>query len=437
MFWRASLLFISLFVVCLVVDLSSHKDFASATIQSSDDSSYFIKCDGIDFSRDDTHVSIRLIDKNRLPQFQTFRDSYPAVFQADGDRKLSLETDLPYLKPDQVLLAKSSTEPAVLFRPKPNNQVHEAILNLWFQPLRVSEPSDRLELDEVWLNFPAFPPISVKRKRPLSQEQDFWNEMHNLAVARISQPVAFVLLGLGFLGMVSMANAVSKDLQILMFRRRLNLKGGAPAAAVGEKEEGDMTQGIILPASWDKESISIVFRDLENRPGAVSVFTQALVERFVTGQDDKTAKVRIEYLKTKLGELKITKELQGELDGLLFRQADLDVRRLQKEIQKGDLEHRHRTQAELLAAEHKRDILKVKAEAAAYEKQIRETRPDKARSATSASGKVQELEDRIRRVKEQRAYARETTVDPDELRRKENQFDDKLAELEEEHNSLL
>ena len=319
MFWRASLLFASLFVVCLVVDLSSHKEFASATIQSSSDSNYFIKCDVIDFSQNDTHVSVRLIDKNRFPQFQTFRDTYPPGLQADGDRKLSLETDLRYFKPDQVLLALSSTEPAVLFRPKPNNQVHEAILNLWFQPLKVSEASDRLEVDEVWLNFPAFPPISVKRKRPLSQEQDFWNEIHNLAVVRMSQPVAFVLLGLGCLGMVSMVGPVSKDLQILMFRRRLSLESDNPAAAVGEKGDGDMTQGIILPPSWDKESISMVFRDLQNRPGAVSVFTQALVERFVTGQDDKTAKVRIEYLKTKLEELKITKELQGEIDDLLFR----------------------------------------------------------------------------------------------------------------------
>ena len=139
MFWRASLLFVSLFVICLVVDLSSHKEFASATIQSSNDNNYFINCDSIEFGKDDTHVSVRLIDKNRFPQFQAFRDTYPAVFQADGDRKLSLETDLPYLKPDQVLLAESSTEPAVLFRPKPNNQVHEAILNLWFQPLKVSE----------------------------------------------------------------------------------------------------------------------------------------------------------------------------------------------------------------------------------------------------------------------------------------------------------
>src|ERR1019366_3838797 len=435
MFWRASLLFASLSVFCLVFDLSSHKEFASAIIQSSSDSNYFIKCDDIDLGQNDTHVSVRLIDKNRFPQFQTFRETYPAVFQTDGDRKLSLETDLPYLKPDQVLLAKSSTEPAVLFRPKSNNQVHEAILNLWFQPLKVSEPSDRLEVDEVWLNFPAFPPISVKRKRPLLQEQDFWNEMHNLAVARINQRVAYVLLGFGLLGMVTMANAVSKDLQILMFRRRLNLK--CDTHATDEKGEGDMTQGIILPPSWDKESISIVLRDLQNRPGAVSVFTQALVERFVTGQDDKTAKVRIEYLKTKLEELKITKELQGELDDLLFRQADLDVRRLQKEIEKGDLEHRRRTEAELRAAEHKRDILKVKAEAASYEKQIREARPEKSKSASGATGKVQELEDRIRRTKELRAYARETTVDPDELRRKENQFDDKLAELEEEINSLL
>jgi hypothetical protein len=106
MFWRALLLCISLFVVCLVVDLSSHKDFASATIHSSVDSNCFIKCDGIEFGKNDTHVSVRLTDKNRLPQFQTFRGNYPAAFQA-GDRKLSLETDLPYLKPDQVLLALS------------------------------------------------------------------------------------------------------------------------------------------------------------------------------------------------------------------------------------------------------------------------------------------------------------------------------------------
>ena len=436
MFWRASLLFVSVFVVCLVLDLCGHWDFASAIIQSSADSNYFITCDGIDFNQNDTHVSVKLIDKNRLPQFETFRNTYPAVFQA-GDRKLSLETDLPYLKPNQLLLAQTTTEPAVLFRPKPNNQVHEAILNLWFQPLKVSVPRDRLDVDEVWLNFPAFPPISVKRKRPLSQEQDFWNEMHNLAVVRMSQPVAYVLLGLGLLGFASMVGPVSKDLQTLMFRWRLILGRDAPVDGAGEKGKGDMTQGIVLPPSWDKESISIVFRDLQNRPGVLSVFTQGLVERFVAGQDDKTAKVRIEYLKTKLEELKITKELQSELDDLLFRQADLDVRRLQKEIQRGDLEHRRQTQDELRAAEHKRDILKVKAETAAYEKQIREARPDKSRSVSGATGKVQELEDRIRRVKEQRAYARENTVDPDELRRKENQFDDKLVELEEELNSLL
>ena len=170
MFWRALLLCISLFVVCLVVDLSSHKDFASATIHSSVDSNYFIKCDGIEFGKNDTHVSVRLTDKNRLPQFQTFRGNYPAAFQV-GDRKLSLETDLPYLKPDQVLLAESSTEPAVLFRPKPNNQVHEAILNLWFQPLKVSEPSDRLEVDEVWLNFPAFPPMTRFSTRRVQSQQ--------------------------------------------------------------------------------------------------------------------------------------------------------------------------------------------------------------------------------------------------------------------------
>src|ERR1019366_8262828 len=98
MFWRALLLCISLFVVCLVVDLSSHKEFGSATIQSSDNSNYFIKCDAIDFSQNDTHVSVKLIDKNRFPRFQTFRDTYPAVFQADGDRKLSLEPQLPYSK---------------------------------------------------------------------------------------------------------------------------------------------------------------------------------------------------------------------------------------------------------------------------------------------------------------------------------------------------
>ena len=366
MFWRVSLLCVSVFVFWFVLDLSSHKEFASATIRSAADSNYFIECDGVDFDKDATRVSLRLIDKSRFPQFQTFRDTYPAVFQAGSDPKLSLETDLPFLKPDQVLMAKVDTQPALLFRPKPNNQQHEAIFTVWFQPLSVSEPGDRLEVDEVWLNFPTFPSISVKRKRPLSQEQDFWNEVHNRAAMYMNQPLAFVLLGLGCLGMVSTVGPVSKDLQILMFRWRMSVEGDAPAAAAGEKEEGDMTQGVILPPSWDKESISIVFRDLQDRPGVLSFFTQALVERFVVGQDDKTAKVRIEYLKTKLEELKITKELQAELDDLLFRQADLDVRRLQKEIEKGDLEHRRRTQNELRAAEHKRDILKVKAETAAY-----------------------------------------------------------------------
>ena len=278
--------------------------------------------------------------------------------------------------------------------------------------------------------------IPVTRVSAVSQGQNILNEIHNELIDATGLQAASVLLWLGCLGFVTTGAFVAKDWRLLVYRDRLSQRSKGWLGPEPVSEENTMPEGFLLPPKWDEALISVEIRNLHQRPNMLKVFTRGLVDRFVAGQDDKTAKRRIEYLRTKLEEVQVAKELQRELDDLQFRESEFTIRQLQKDIEMGDLEHRRRVQRELHEAEHRRDLLKVKAESASFEKQIRESAlptPKKEEKPSAAEG----VSERIQRLKEARAYARETVKDPNELRRVENMYDDKLTELENELRGAL
>ena len=240
----------------------------------------------------------------------------------------------------------------------------------------------------------------------------------------------------GILFVICAGLYLAKDWKLLVYWLRRARRDYKPlTSSFVLQEQNTMAEAFVLPQTWDKESIAVEIRNLQNRPTVLGVLTRSLVDRFVIGQDDKTATMRIAYLRTKLEELKVSKELQGELDDLQFRESELEIRRLKMDADKGILEHQRKTQQELREAEHRRDLLKVKAESAALEKQIRELEHGDAKPKEPSP--AQAIRDRIRRLREERAYARETIKEPSELRRTENLYDDKMTQLEDELRKVL
>ena len=434
--WRIALASVFVLMLGAGTDYLEHTAFRSVSVVSSEDHNYAIQCTGVRFGRGATLVELKVIDNSASPRFEVFRKTFTPAFQVKGfSENLSLRVDLPYTSSlAQISMPVFSTTPAVLFYPKPNNQIHEAELDVWFQHVGPAQPGKMFGVDEAILKFPTFPEITAKRLKPLSQEESLVNDYHKNILVFLNDHERLVLpmLLIGLIGVVVFMGWIFWDLEKSRVGREFR-----EGAAAGSTGKGKMHVDIKMPTVWNAELIGLQVASLHDRPEALRFFTQSLVKRFVIGQAEKTARTRIEYLRTILAEVKLGKELQAELDDLELREIDLDIRRLQKEIEKGDLEHRRRMQHELHAAEHKRDLLKVKADSAKYEKEIRDTkeRPEKVGNQGS-NARIQELRDHIQRAKEQRAFAREILTDPDELKREENRYDNQIAELQEELDTL-
>lgn len=433
--WRIALLIVFVLMLGVATDYIEHAAFRSASVVSSEDHNYAIQCTGVWFGRGDTLVELKVIDNSASPRFEVFRKTFTPAFQAKGfNENLSLRVHLPYTSLDQVAMPVFSTTPALLFDPKPDNQIHEAELDVWFQHVGTSRPGGMFGVDEAILKFPTFPEVTARRVKPLSQEEGSVNNYHkDILVFMDDHPrLLRPMLLIGLIGVVVFMGWIFWDLEKSRVGREFR-----EGAAAGSTGKGKMHVDIKMPTVWNAELIGLQVASLHDRPEALRFFTQSLVKRFVIGQAEKTARIRIEYLRTVLAEVKLGKELQAELDDLELREIELDIRRLQREIEKGDLEHRRRMQHELRGAEHKRDLLKVKADSAKYEKEIRDAkeRPTKVGNQGS-NARIQELRDHIQRAKEQRAFAREILTDPDELKREENRYDNQIAELQEELDAL-
>jgi hypothetical protein len=164
----------------------------------------------------------------------------------------------------------------------------------------------------------------------------------------------------------------------------------------------------------------------------------SVVTRFITGQDDRTAKKRIEFLKTKLEELDLSKQLQASLDDLQFRGLNLEIKRLGLEMERETLEQKRLMQRNLSALEHERDALKIKVEMASLQRQIKDAQnPAVKQPERSAQDTKQERRENLEKqielysLQEDKLKA-DTQMREDDKRRRLNMISKKKDELYEE-----
>jgi len=431
MVWRLTLLLASIFGILVGIVVPRHRQFASGMVAGFSDPEYLVRCEGVDFRADTTVATVRIIDNNHFPQFQAFRESLTSA-----NSVMFLDVPRSYgRRPVRLRFLRFESRPPLLFETKQGNTIHQGVLTIDFQPIGKFR-ADPLNIDVVFLKFPGFAPFAVKRTDPISQAQGTFTSIENEVIAAVNLQAASACLWLGIFGVSFTSYDSWRHWDLIVYRFKLAQRNLSPRGNLVDGKSKNSRDGVLLPPKWDEKAIGIEFRNLRNHPGILKVFTQSVVDRYVIGQDDKTAQSRIRYLRTKLEEMKLAKEIQSSIDDLEFRETDLEVRRLKLDIEKADLEHKRNMQEELRAAEHKRDLLKVRAETAGYEKQIRDTEPPPARPAPTVS-REQEIRDHIQRLWEKRAYAHETIKDEDERRRAENMYDDKIVELEEQLRKVL
>jgi hypothetical protein len=169
------------------------------------------------------------------------------------------------------------------------------------------------------------------------------------------------------------------------------------------KEGGELsTSQFLIPQTWDPNEIGIQVRRLQNNASVARVYVDSVIKRFVIGQDNQTAKVRIEFLKSKLEELTLSKELQSSLDELEFRRVKLEIEQLELEKKRSGLKLETERMQEIAELERQRDALKIKVEIAHLVKQMDEARnpPQKDQSPSAEETKRANRENREKKLRE-------------------------------------
>jgi hypothetical protein len=182
------------------------------------------------------------------------------------------------------------------------------------------------------------------------------------------------------------------------------------------------TPQFVMPEKWNPEEIETQARTIRGDQSMVTAFVRSFVNRFVLGQDTRTAETRIEFLKTKFEELKLSKGIQELFDELGLREGNLENQRLAQ----------------------KRDTLRIEVEIAELEKQKNEIRnpPKKEQpqppKQTRPPEEIRE-ENREKIMKDIRDYERrkreiqaDTTLSEDSRRRQDNIIEKRIEQLHDE-----
>lgn len=207
-------------------------------------------------------------------------------------------------------------------------------------------------------------------------------------------------------------------------------------AVVSNKESKSMPEGqFLIPKNWDPDEIGVQIRKLRHNRSVLTAFVDSVITRFVTGQDQLVSKTRIEFLRTKLEELQLSKELQASLDELEFRETNLSIKRLELEVQKEGLEAQKAKQTEITDLERERDALKIKVEMAHLNKQIRDLQEPQHEPQQRSSEEIKR-ENRSRVEKEienwnaeEEKLKADTKLREDDKRRRLNMISKKKDEL--------
>lgn len=139
----------------------------------------------------------------------------------------------------------------------------------------------------------------------------------------------------------------------------MNLQGGTLKDA---NSLGGTMSGNPLPENWNEARITTDLRQLrDDRPSLIPHYVSSVLERFVTKQDDRTAQVRIQFVRSQFEQLKLAKDFQqtmNDLEILSYEKAKR-IKTLQLETEELDSKLESRGELDRLASLKKRKEMEL------------------------------------------------------------------------------
>jgi hypothetical protein len=166
----------------------------------------------------------------------------------------------------------------------------------------------------------------------------------------------------------------------------------------------DMPSNLSLPPEWNEPAITRQLQQLrDQKPNLIPHYIDSVKERWIVRQDDRTAQIRLQFLKSQVEQLKLAKELQQTIDDLqmLGLEKAKRVKTLQLETEQIDHQRRTLTRKEELEAlkEQKQtelDIEEIEQKIRTLKNQTKTERPmtaeeQRAKDRSACEAKIQSL----------------------------------------------
>lgn len=143
-------------------------------------------------------------------------------------------------------------------------------------------------------------------------------------------------------------------------------------------ETGGSVSDLPLPNEWNERSITQQFTQLRaQHPGSVPYFLNAVLTRFITGQDEKTVQKRTQFFRALCEELKVGKELASAMSDLKLhgkeqekRSKELDLEHQKIAVESHRLDIESRRLSDMAELERRRETMKLELEMAKLELEL-------------------------------------------------------------------
>jgi hypothetical protein len=188
-----------------------------------------------------------------------------------------------------------------------------------------------------------------------------------------------------------------------------------------------------LPTTWNDGEITKLLQRHQEQPNILSHVVSSIKSRMILNQDLKTAQHRLKLMTSVIEVFKLNQELHGILHGLHLEEKEFEIKQIEAQIRKDDVQSRLGSEQQLRDLRKQRDELQLKKEIAQLQQEIKGV--DKTAPETQLSAEQQrrlkrmEIEDKIRELNRiEETALKDARSDEDRMRIK-NMHADKREEL--------
>jgi len=192
-----------------------------------------------------------------------------------------------------------------------------------------------------------------------------------------------------------------------------------------------------LPTKWDDGEITKMLQRHQEQPSILAHVVASIKSRMILNQDLKTAQHRLQLMARVIEVFKLNRELHGILHDLHLEEKEFEIKQIETQIRKEDVQARLKSETQLRELRKERDELQLKKEIALLQQDIKSV--DKTSEAESRTTPEQqrrlkrmEIEDKLRELDRLEADAVRTARDDEERVRLQNMYGDKREELREQ-----